>query len=115
MLKRIYSIQVIMAFALVTGCDSNQWNVIRWMYLMWKLFYTNETEIQGGVNACYTFVVSPQNISLPRVQLGCYCLMWFLSEVADLRKTSDVSFDFKEGYFRSLLVQACTRALAVAI
>jgi hypothetical protein len=68
-----------------------------------ETFYTNETEIQGGVNACYAYMTDPSNDYLN------YEYSWDgLTDNLYLRGTAfstnllSSSLDYTEGYFRSL-------------
>lgn len=66
-------------------------------------FYTNETEIQGGVNACYTFVVSPGNGYLsPEYSWDAISDVVFIRGGGFAQNILMSTLDYKEGYFRSL-------------
>ncbi len=65
-------------------------------------FYTNETEIQGGVNACYSFVVSPRNSYLsPEFSWDGLSDVIYLRGGGFAQNLMESSLDFKEGYFRT--------------
>jgi hypothetical protein len=66
-------------------------------------FYNNETEIQGGVNACYTFVVSPGNGYLsPEYSWDAISDVVFIRGGGFAQDILMSVTDFKNGYFRSL-------------
>ena len=59
-MKKNLLYMALMVLLLVTGCDKA---LERYPLDVPSagIFYTNETEIQGGVNACYSFVVASNN------------------------------------------------------
>jgi hypothetical protein len=59
-MKKNLLYMALMVLLLVTGCDKA---LERYPLDVpsAQTFYTNETEIQGGVNACYSFVVASNN------------------------------------------------------
>ncbi|NEW85298.1 MAG: RagB/SusD family nutrient uptake outer membrane protein, partial [Mariniphaga sp.] len=68
-----------------------------------ETFYTNETEVQGGVNACYSFVVQPNNGYLtPEYSWDALADVVFIRGGGFAQNFLLSSLDFKEGYFRSL-------------
>lgn len=68
-----------------------------------QTFYTNETEITGGVNACYNFVVAGNNAYLsPGYSLDGMAETVFLRGGGFAQNLLQSVLDFKEGYFRSL-------------
>jgi len=87
---------------LVTGCDSSL-DLYPLDTPSAETFYTNETEIQGGVNACYNLVAQPNNGYLTQE------FSWdALSDVMFIRGGGFAqnylmsSIDYKDGYFRNL-------------
>lgn len=98
--KIIYT--VAMVLLLVTACDEP---IERYPLDVPDAgnFYTNETEIQGGVNACYTFVVSPGNGYLsPEYSWDAISDVVFIRGGGFAQNILMSTLDFKEGYFRSL-------------
>lgn len=68
-----------------------------------ETFYTNETEIQGGVNACYSFVVQPNNGYLtPEYSWDALADVVFIRGGGFAQDMLMSVTDFKNGYFRSL-------------
>ncbi|NEW81067.1 MAG: RagB/SusD family nutrient uptake outer membrane protein [Mariniphaga sp.] len=68
-----------------------------------ETFYTNETEVQGGVNACYSFVVEPNNGYLtPEYSWDALSDVVFIRGGGFAQNYLMSTLDFKEGYFRSL-------------
>lgn len=68
-----------------------------------ETFYTNETEIQGGVNACYSFVVASGNGYLtPEFSWDALADVVFIRGGGFAQNTLMSVLDFKEGYFRTL-------------
>jgi len=68
-----------------------------------EIFYTNETEIQGGVNACYSFVVQPNNGYLsPEFSWDALADVVFIRGGGFAQDVLMSVTDFKNGYFRSL-------------
>lgn len=93
---------LIITLLLATGCDSA---LERYPLDVpsAETFYTNEIEIQGGVNACYTFVVAQNNNYL------AYEYSWdALAETMFIRGGGFAQnmlqsvLDYKESYFRTL-------------
>ena len=87
---------------LVTGCDSA---LERYPLDVPSAdtFFTNETEIQGGVNACYSFIVAGNN--------GYFCPEFSMDALTDVLFIRGGGFaqnvmmsvlDFKEGQFRTM-------------
>jgi len=91
----------LMVLLLVTGCDS----VIERYPLdvpSAETFYTNETEIQGGVNACYSFVVKPINLYLsPEYSWDALADVSFIRGGGFAQNMLMSVLDFKEEYFRT--------------
>jgi len=87
---------------LITGCDS--------ALELYPLdvpsagtFYTNETEIQGGVNACYSFVVSRNNGYLsPEYSWDALSDVLFIRGGGFAQNILMSVLDNKDGYFRNL-------------
>jgi starch-binding outer membrane protein, SusD/RagB family len=93
---------VMMAMILVTGCDSA---LERYPLDVPSAgtFYTNETEIQGGVNACYSFVVSSNNGYLsPEFSWDALSDIVFIRGGGFAQNILMSVLDYKEGYFRTL-------------
>lgn len=93
---------VIMAVVLITACDEP---IERYPLDVPAAgnFYNNETEIQGGVNACYTFVVSPGNGYLsPEYSWDAISDVVFIRGGGFAQDILMSVTDFKNGYFRSL-------------
>jgi len=68
-----------------------------------ETFYTNETEIQGGVNACYSFIVQPGNGYLsPEFSWDALADVVFIRGGGFAQDMLMSVTDFKNGYFRSL-------------
>jgi len=101
-MKKYITYMVLMVFMLVSGCDEP--------IELYPLdvpaagnFYTNETEIQGGVNACYSFVVSSNNGYLsPEYSWDGLSDVLFIRGGGFAQDIMMSVTDFKNGYFRSL-------------
>ncbi len=101
-MKKYITYIVLMVFMLVSGCDEP--------IELYPLdvpaagnFYTNETEIQGGVNACYSFIVSPGNGYLsPEFSWDALSDIVFIRGGGFAQDIMMSVTDFKNGYFRSL-------------
>jgi len=101
-MKKYITYIVLTVFLLVSGCDEP--------IELYPLdvpaagnFYTNETEIQGGVNACYSFVVSPGNGYLtPEYSWDALSDIVFIRGGGFAQDIMMSVTDFKNGYFRSL-------------
>lgn len=66
-------------------------------------FYTNETEIQGGVNSCYSFVVSRNNGYLsPEFSWDGLSDIMFIRGGGFAQNILMSVLDYKESYFRNL-------------
>lgn len=92
----------LMVLLLVTGCDSA---IERYPLDVpsAETFYTNETEIQGGVNACYTFVVAGNNGYLvPEFSWDGLSDVVFIRGGGFAQNYMTSTLDFKDGYFRSI-------------
>jgi len=92
----------LIALLLVTGCDSA---LERYPLDVpsAETFYTNETEIQGGVNACYSFVVASGNGYLnPEFSWDALADVVFIRGGGFAQNYLMSTLDFKDGYFRSL-------------
>jgi len=92
----------LMALLLVTGCDSA---LERYPLDVpsAETFYTNETEIQGGVNACYSFVVASGNGYLnPEFSWDALADVVFIRGGGFAQNYLMSTLDYKDGYFRSL-------------
>lgn len=93
---------VLMALLLVTGCDSA---LERYPLDVpsAETFFTNGTEIQGGVNACYSFVVQPNNGYLtPEYSWDALSDVVFIRGGGFAQNILLSVLDNKDGYFRSL-------------
>ncbi len=92
----------LMAMLLLTACDSA---IERYPLDVpdASTFYTNETEIQGGVNACYSFIVSPGNGYLsPEYSWDALSDVVFIRGGGFAQNNLMSVLDYKEGYFRTL-------------
>lgn len=101
MKKNLVYISLI-ALLLVTGCDSA---LERYPLDVpsAETFYTNETEIQGGVNACYSFVVASGNGYLnPEFSWDALADVVFIRGGGFAQNYLMSTLDYKDGYFRSL-------------
>lgn len=101
MMKNIIYIGL-MVLLLVTGCDSA---IERYPLDVpsAETFYANETEIQGGVNACYSFVVQPNNGYLtPEFSWDALADVVFIRGGGFAQNYLMSTLDYKDGYFRSL-------------
>lgn len=68
-----------------------------------ETFYTNETEIQGGVNACYSFVTAEGNGYLSyEYSWDALAETMFIRGGGFAQNTLMSVLDYKEGYFRTL-------------
>ncbi|WP_372933043.1 RagB/SusD family nutrient uptake outer membrane protein [Mariniphaga sediminis] len=86
---------------LVAGCDSALERYPLDVPAV-ETVYTNETEIQGGVNACYTFVVRPQNGYLsPEYSWDGLSDVLFIRGGGFAQNLITSVLDFKDGYFRT--------------
>lgn len=93
---------VLMALLLVTGCDSA---LERYPLDVpsAETFFTNGTEIQGGVNSCYSFVVQPNNGYLtPEYSWDALSDVVFIRGGGFAQNILLSVLDNKDGYFRSL-------------
>lgn len=93
---------VLIVLLLVTGCDSA---LERYPLDVpsSETFYTNETEIQGGVNACYSFVVASNNGYLsPEYSWDAVADVLFIRGGGFAQNILMSVLDNKEGYFRTL-------------
>jgi starch-binding outer membrane protein, SusD/RagB family len=93
---------VLIVLLLVTGCDSA---LERYPLDVpsAETFYTNETEIQGGVNACYSFIVASNNGYLsPEFSWDALADIVFIRGGGFAQNVLMSVLDFKEGYFRTL-------------
>jgi hypothetical protein len=87
---------------LVTGCDKAL-ELYPLDVPSAETFYTNETEVQGGVNACYSFVVQPNNGYLtPEFSWDALADVVFIRGGGFAQNYLMSTLDFKDGYFRSL-------------
>ncbi|HNX78870.1 MAG TPA: RagB/SusD family nutrient uptake outer membrane protein, partial [Prolixibacteraceae bacterium] len=93
---------VFMVLLLVTGCDSA---LERYPLDVpsAETFYTNEIEIQGGVNACYSFLVSSNNGYLsPEFSWDALSDIVFIRGGGFAQNILMSVLDYKDGYFRTL-------------
>jgi starch-binding outer membrane protein, SusD/RagB family len=68
-----------------------------------ETFYTNETEISGGVNACYSYVVASNNGYLsPEFSWDALSDIVFIRGGGFAQNILMSVTDFKDGYFRTL-------------
>jgi len=101
MKKIIINISVIVLL-LLTACDSA---IERYPLDVpdASSFYANETEIQGGVNACYSFLVTPGNGYLqPEYSWDALTDVMFIRGGGFAQNLMMSVLDYKEGYFRTL-------------
>ena len=92
----------LMVLLLVTGCDSA---LERYPLDVpsAETIYTNEAEIQGGVNACYFFVVSSNNNYLsPEFSWDAMADVLFIRGGGFAQNMLMSALDYKEGYFRTI-------------
>lgn len=92
----------LMVLLLVTGCDKA---LERYPLDVpsAETFYTNETEVQGGVNACYSFVVAGNNGYLvPEFSWDGLSDVVFIRGGGFAQNYMMSVLDFKEGYFRTI-------------
>lgn len=98
--KLIYLI--FMLFILVTGCDKT---LERYPLdsPSAATFYTNDIEIQGGVNACYRFIVAGNNgYFAPEFSYDALAETVFIRGGGFALNVMMSVLDFKEGHFRTL-------------
>lgn len=101
MKKKLISF-VIVGLLLFSGCEKSL-DLLPLDVPFAATFYTNETEIQGGVNACYTFVVSPVNVYLsPEYSWDALSDIVFIRGGGFAQDVLMSVTDFKNGYYRSL-------------
>ncbi len=68
-----------------------------------ETFFTNETEIQGGVNACYTFITAGNNgYFAPEFSMDALTETVFIRGGGFAQNVMQSVLDFKEGHFRTL-------------
>jgi len=68
-----------------------------------ETFYTNETEIQGGVNACYNFITAGNNgYFAPEFSMDALTETVFIRGGGFAQNVMQSVLDFKEGHFRTL-------------
>ena len=92
----------LIVFLLFTACDSA---IERYPLDVpsAETFYANETEIQGGVNACYSFLVAGNNGYLvPEYSWDGLSDVVFIRGGGFAQNYMMSSLDFKEGYFRTI-------------
>lgn len=92
----------LMALLLVTSCDSA---LERYPLDVpsAETFYTNETEIQGGVNACYSFVVAGTNDYLsPEFSWDALADVVFIRGGGFAQNNLMSVLDYKDNYFKTL-------------
>jgi len=93
---------VLTVLLLATGCDSA---LERYPLDVPSAgtFYTNETEIQGGVNACYSFIVAQNNSYLSfEYSWDALAETMFIRGGGFAQNMLQSVLDYKEGYFRTL-------------
>ena len=91
-----------MVFMLITGCDKN---LERYPLdsPSANSFYTNNVEIQGGVNACYRFIVAGNNgYFAPEFSYDALAETVFIRGGGFAQNVMMSVVDFKEGHFRNL-------------
>lgn len=91
-----------MVFMLITGCDKN---LERYPLdsPSASSFYTNDVEIQGGVNACYRFIVAGNNgYFAPEFSYDALAETVFIRGGGFAQNVMMSVVDFKEGHFRNL-------------
>ena len=92
----------LMVLLLVTGCDKA---LERYPLDVpsAETFYTNETEVQGGVNACYSFLVAGNNGYLvPEFSWDGLSDVVFIRGGGFAQNYMMSVLDFKDGYFRTI-------------
>ncbi len=101
-MKKNILYMVVMVFLLVTGCDKA---LERYPLDVpsAETFYTNETEIQGGVNACYSFLISSNNGYLNHeYSWDALADVTFIRGGGFAQNMLMSVLDFKDGYFRTM-------------
>ena len=101
-MKKNIIYMAVMVLLLVAGCDKA---LERYPLDVpsAETFYTNETEVQGGVNACYSFVVSGGNGYLvPEFSWDGLSDVVFIRGGGFAQNYMMSVLDFKEGYFRTI-------------
>lgn len=92
----------LMVFLLVTSCDKAL-ELYPLDVPSADTFYTNDTEIQGGVNACYTFIVAGNNgYFVPEFSYDALAETVFIRGGGFAQNVMMSVLDFKEGHFRTL-------------
>ena len=101
-MKKNLLFMALMMFLLVTGCDK----ALERYPLdspSADTFYTNDTEIQGGVNACYSFIVAGNNgYFVPEYSYDALAETVFIRGGGFAQNVMMSVLDFKEGHFRTL-------------
>lgn len=94
---------VLMVFLLITGCDSA---IERYPLDVPSAgtFYTNEVEIQGGVNACYSFITEARagTYFSPEYSLDAITDVLFIRGGGFTQSILESVLDNKEAYFRTV-------------
>jgi len=101
-MKKNLAYITLMVLLIVTGCDTA---LERYPLDVpsAETFYTNETEVQGGVNACYSFVVASNNGYLsPEFSWDALSDIVFIRGGGFAQNILLSVLDYKEGYFRTL-------------
>ena len=101
-MKKNLIYMVLMVFLLVTGCDKK---LERYPLdsPSADTFYTNDTEIQGGVNACYKFIVAGNNgYFVPEFSYDALAETVFIRGGGFAQNVMMSVLDYQEGQFRTL-------------
>lgn len=101
MKKKIFSLTVMALFALM-GCEKKL-ELYPLDVPSANTFFANETEIQGGVNACYTNLTAGNNGYLsPEFSWDALAETVFIRGGGFAQNLMMSSLDYKEGYFRTM-------------
>ena len=101
-MKKNLIYMALMVFLLVTGCDKK---LERYPLdsPSADTFYTNDTEIQGGVNACYKFIVAGNNgYFVPEFSYDALAETVFIRGGGFAQNVMMSVLDYQEGQFRTL-------------
>lgn len=101
MKRKIFSLSVMALFALM-GCEKKL-ELYPLDVPSANTFFANETEIQGGVNACYTNLTAGTNGYLsPEFSWDALTETVFIRGGGFAQNLMMSSLDYKEGYFRTM-------------
>ncbi len=101
MKRKLFNLSLIALFSLL-GC-SKELELYPLDVPSANTFFTNDTEIQGGVNACYSNVVAGNNGYLsPEFSWDALAETVFIRGGGFAQNILMSTLDFKEGYFRTM-------------